>query len=148
TMAAARISPVRLDRSGTISSWPAFLRFSAIGRPMIPRPMNPIFMSLAPYGGSAFSPSWRTGRRPAMTRGMATTVVGEASNPERLPPAQAGDGVTRRAVFAADPALVTKGVDPAEHKRPTDFAGSRLIAGWNIRDLHMRDHRHELFHAS
>ena len=48
TVAAERISSVRLDRSGTISSWPAFFRFIAIGRPMMPSPINPIFTAFAP----------------------------------------------------------------------------------------------------
>ena len=50
TLAAARISAVRLARSGTINSWPPAFRCNAIGRPMMPRPINPIFMCLiSPY---------------------------------------------------------------------------------------------------
>ena len=44
--------------SGTIRSWPAFFRLSAIGRPMMPRPMNPIFMCVSLY---RLAPSLREG---------------------------------------------------------------------------------------
>ena len=54
TSAAARISAVRLARSGTIRSWPPFFRLSAIGRPMMPRPMKPIFMVSLPVACRLF----------------------------------------------------------------------------------------------
>ena len=38
-------TPDRLVRN---SSWPALRRFSAMGRPMSPRPMNPTFMARSP----------------------------------------------------------------------------------------------------
>src|SRR5579864_243118 len=36
-------------RSNTLTVWPAFSRLSAIGAPMLPSPMKPIFMMSSPY---------------------------------------------------------------------------------------------------
>src|ERR1700733_491248 len=116
TSATARMSSASEARSGTISECFALCRLSAMGRPMMPRPMNPIFMVVS-------------------------------LNSEFLAPFQAGDGIAGRAVFASDPAAIAEFIHPSEHEAPTDLPGSRLIARGDVGDLHVRDHRPELFHA-
>src|SRR3954453_2040520 len=88
-----------------------------------------------------------SGRTRTMRWPCAGHALGRCSDRERLAPAQARDGLAGRAVFTADPALVAEFVHAPEHEAPADFAGAWLIAGRHIGDLHMRDDRHELFHA-
>src|SRR6185312_13749843 len=134
-----------------------------MGRPMMPRPIKPIFIFTRLL---LLRASVRSGRRVgyASLSGMppsANPVHGAgrwkrwkgrrgrrlASGAEYLAPAQAGHGVAGGAVFAADPTLVGELVHPAEHVAPADLTGSGFVAGGNIGDLHVRDHRHELLHA-
>src|SRR5512142_2172992 len=45
---AANFAQASFDRSKALSVWPALSRFMAIGPPMLPRPMNAIFIVLSP----------------------------------------------------------------------------------------------------
>src|SRR5512140_3404169 len=95
------------------SLWPPAMRWPAMGRPMIPRPMNPILlMCLAPRSGRM---------RPSRLPGLPFGLIGSE-------PAQARRRRGRGFVFAADPAAVAELIDTAEEERVVDLAGPRLVA--------------------
>src|SRR3984957_15091235 len=104
-----------------------------MGRPMMPRPIKPIFMSVLLC-------SRRNGHRGQPGHDE------KKSDAEFLAPFQASDSVARWTVFTADPALVAKLVHPAEHELPANLASTRLVAGRNVGDLHVRDDRQMQFH--
>src|SRR5208337_2269326 len=95
-----------------------------MGRPMIPRPMNPILlMCLAPTSGRMGS-----SRLPGLPFGL----IGSE-------PAQAHHRRGRRLVFAADPTAVTEFVDAAEQERVVDLAGPGLMAAGIVGELDVAD---------
>src|SRR5262249_37516081 len=51
------LSPADFSMSKPITLWPAFMRFRAIGRPMLPRPMKPICVMLRSPGPHAIRQS-------------------------------------------------------------------------------------------
>ena len=128
TLAAPRISSVRLARRARSGRGRPFFRFSAIGRPMMPRPINPIFMSVSGSPSTAGSlPAFRRRIRSRQPSPATVSPAGRYSQPTQPPIAEL--------------------VHPAEHVGPADLAGAGLVARRHVGDLHVRDHRHELLHA-
>ena len=99
-----------------------------MGLPMMPRPMKPIFMRdpLDVLFGKA-RPSRHAAQRWSGSR-----------------PAEAGFGIGRRPVFAADPAAEAELVDLLEDEGPVDLAGAGLVAARVVGDLHVGDQRQVL----
>src|SRR3954451_22727214 len=96
------------------------MRWSAIGRPMMPSPTKPTFMRFLP--------------RVALLRaGSGDAVI--------LQPAEARLGAVLRLVLAADPALVADPVDVAEEELVVDLAGAGLVAAGRVGELHVGDAR-------
>src|SRR5882672_4671893 len=68
-------------------------------------------------------------------------LCGEEVSKLRLEPAEAGFGVARRPILAADPALVCDPVEEPEQERIVDLSGIRFVATRRPGDLHMADLR-------
>src|SRR5258706_5585912 len=121
---------------------PPLIRLSAMGLPMMPRPINPILLI---WG------SFLICRNEEMYLLLAARDAKDASLvyrlaflrlalPQvRLRPAQSVLSFRGRLVFAADPALIADFIDVAEQKVVIDFAGPRLVTARRIGELHMRD---------
>src|SRR5271166_4022314 len=100
------------------------MRWPAMGRPMIPKPMNPMLpMRLAPYSG-------RVGLR--SLPGLPFGLVGSE-------PAEARRRRGRGLVFAADPAAVAQFIDAAEKERVIDLAGPGFVAPGIVGELDVAD---------
>src|SRR3546814_60695 len=95
-----------------VTSWPPSSRWPAMGAPMMPRPMNPIF-------AMTFR-SFRLSLCGLFRRGAGGEVGAQ--------PAEAPGGAGLGLVLAADPALVAHAVEGVEQEGVVDLAAARLVA--------------------
>src|SRR6516225_6309626 len=105
-----------LPRSKTESACPPFSRCPAMGRPMIPRPINPTFISQPPQVPSV----------------SFAVKIGSC-------PAKPGACAGRRLVFASDPTCISFTVEHVEHEAIIDLARPRLVAAGIVGDLDVSD---------
>ena len=69
------------------------------------------------------------------------------SNAKLRPPRQPLHRVARRTVLATYPTLIPQPVHRLEHIGPANLSGPRLMPRRHIRNLHMRNHRHQRLHS-
>src|SRR5271165_72151 len=105
------------------SVWPPASRWPAMGRPMMPRPMNPMLLIVV---------SLSSGSVGCSARGLPRGLIG-------MQPVQPGRCRGARLVFAADPAGVAEFVDAAEQEEVVDLAGSGFVAAGIVGELDVAD---------
>src|SRR5258706_7497920 len=127
---------------------PPLIRLSAMGLPMMSRPINPMLIIWGSFLICRNEELYllltaRDAKDASLVYRLAFLRL--ALPQVRLRPAQSVLSFRGRLVFAADPALIADFIDVAEQKAVIDFAGPRLVTARRIGELHMRDQLQMLF---